>query len=57
MAGATVKGIVAIIPQSCPPKSKFSPDQMPDLTGKVVIVTGMSHYRDHANRPLYLVFN
>lgn len=28
--------------QSYPPKSKFSTDQIPDLTGRVVIVTGES---------------
>ncbi|KDR82950.1 hypothetical protein GALMADRAFT_238644 [Galerina marginata CBS 339.88] len=34
-------GIVAsIISQSWPPKSKFAVDDIPDLTGKVVIVTG-----------------
>lgn len=26
--------------QAFPPKSKFSTDQIPDLSGKVVIVTG-----------------
>ncbi|KDR82948.1 hypothetical protein GALMADRAFT_220948 [Galerina marginata CBS 339.88] len=34
-------GIVAsLISQSWPPKSKFSVDDIPDLTGKVIIVTG-----------------
>ena len=28
------------IAQVVPPKSKFSVDQIPDLTGRVVIVTG-----------------
>ncbi|OJT03837.1 hypothetical protein TRAPUB_5477 [Trametes pubescens] len=30
----------AIINQGFPPKSKFSVDQIPDLTGRVVLVTG-----------------
>ncbi|KAF8885699.1 NAD(P)-binding protein [Gymnopilus junonius] len=34
-------GVVAsLISQSFPPKSKFSVDDIPDLTGKVIIVTG-----------------
>lgn len=28
--------------QSFPPKSRFSVEQIPDLTGRVVIVTGAS---------------
>ena len=31
-----------MIGQSMPPKSKFSVDQIPDLAGRVVIVTGAS---------------
>lgn len=30
--------------QSLPPKSKFSTDQIPDLTGRVVIVTGQHSF-------------
>jgi retinol dehydrogenase-12 len=30
----------ALINQSIPPKSQFSVDDIPDLTGKVIIVTG-----------------
>jgi retinol dehydrogenase-12 len=30
----------ALISQSIPPKSKFSVDDIPDLSGKVIIVTG-----------------
>ena len=37
------KKVPAIL-QVCPPKSKFSVDQIPDLTGRVVIVTGMLRY-------------
>lgn len=33
----------AIINQGFPPKSKFSVDDIPDLTGRVVLVTGKSH--------------
>lgn len=29
-----------LISQGFPPKSKFSVDQIPDLTGRVVLVTG-----------------
>ncbi len=29
-----------IIDQSIPPKAQWSTDQMPDMTGKIVIVTG-----------------
>jgi len=32
--------ILAVMRQSYPPPSKFSPDQIPDLTGQVMIVTG-----------------
>lgn len=30
--------------QTFPPKSKFSVDDIPDLTGKVAIVTGSNTY-------------
>lgn len=30
-----------LVSQGFPPKSKFSVDQIPDLTGRVVLVTGM----------------
>jgi retinol dehydrogenase-12 len=34
-------GIInSIISQTFPPQSKFSVDDIPDLTGKVIIVTG-----------------
>lgn len=32
--------IVSWLSEAAPPKSTFSVDQIPDLTGKVVIVTG-----------------
>jgi len=31
---------LAVLAQAFPPKSAFTPEQMPDLTGRVVIVTG-----------------
>jgi len=31
---------LSLVSQSLPPKSKFSVEDIPDLTGKVVIVTG-----------------
>jgi len=34
--------INSIISQTFPPRSKFNPDDIPDLTGKVIIVTGAS---------------
>ena len=37
---STVKNYALVVGQSFPPKSKFSVDQIPDLTGRVVIVTG-----------------
>lgn len=34
-------GVVAsLINEGYPPESKFTPDNIPDLTGKVIIVTG-----------------
>ncbi|KAI0792827.1 NAD(P)-binding protein [Abortiporus biennis] len=39
--GATVSNLwTAMVTQGFPPKSKFSVDQIPDLTGRVIIVTG-----------------
>lgn len=35
-----VKNSTAVFQGVCPPKSKFSTDQIPDLTGRVIIVTG-----------------
>ena len=36
-------GVAAsVLSQTYPPKSKFHPDQVPDLTGKVILVTGGS---------------
>ena len=42
MGGMTSKnsGFWPVLVQMFPPKSKFSVDQMPDLTGRVTIVTG-----------------
>jgi len=37
----TVMGLVlSIISESFPPKSKFNVEDIPDLSGKVIIVTG-----------------
>ena len=33
-------GLLSILSESFPPKSKFKVEDMPDLTGKVTIVTG-----------------
>jgi hypothetical protein len=38
--GAAVSAVYDILDQGYPPKSKFTPDDIPDLTGKVIIVTG-----------------
>ncbi|KJA25648.1 hypothetical protein HYPSUDRAFT_134827 [Hypholoma sublateritium FD-334 SS-4] len=35
-------GILSFLSESFPPKSNFHPDDIPDLTGKVIIVTGAS---------------
>ncbi|KAJ7025335.1 hypothetical protein C8F04DRAFT_1269226 [Mycena alexandri] len=35
-----IRALLSAINQSFPPKSKFSVDDIPDLTGKVIIVTG-----------------
>jgi retinol dehydrogenase-12 len=35
-----MKTLLSLLTQSFPPKSKFKVDEIPDLTGKVVIVTG-----------------
>ncbi len=36
-------GVAAsVLSQTYPPKSKFHPDHVPDLTGKVILVTGGS---------------
>jgi hypothetical protein len=32
--------IPSIFAQTFPPRSKFNPEDIPDLTGKVIIVTG-----------------
>lgn len=36
--------------QSCPPVSKFNPDDIPDLSGKVMIVTGESNFSEQNDR-------
>ena len=36
----TLRNFWPIVAQAYPPKSKFSTDQIPDLTGRVMIVTG-----------------
>ena len=39
-ASFSSNGFGAVFAQFFPPKSKFSVDQIPDLTGRVIIVTG-----------------
>ncbi|KAF7789134.1 hypothetical protein EIP86_000069 [Pleurotus ostreatoroseus] len=41
----------ATLEQAWPPKPRFSPEQMPDLTGRVVIVTGLfiNNFEDRGN--------
>ena len=39
-ASFSSNGFGAVFAQFFPPKSKFSVDQIPDLTGRVAIVTG-----------------
>ena len=41
----------ALLSQAFPPKSAFSVDQIPDLTGRVAIVTGKS-LRTYAGLPI-----
>ena len=41
-------GVVAsLINESYPPETKFTPDNIPDLTGKVIIVTGSNTGEDN----------
>lgn len=35
-----VHGTVNFLKEAFPPKATFSPDDIPDLTGKIAIVTG-----------------
>ena len=37
-----ISNLCAVVAQAFPPKPTFSVDQIPDLTGQVVIVTGQS---------------
>ena len=37
---ASVKNMMSALAQMYPPKSKFSVDQIPDLSGRVALVTG-----------------
>ena len=46
-ASFSSNGYGAIFAQFFPPKSKFSVDQIPDLTGRVAIVTGRLEELSH----------
>ncbi len=37
-------GAISLAKESFPPKSNWGVDDIPDLTGKVIIVTGMLRY-------------
>ena len=39
---ATLWNVWQGLSQACPPKSTFSVDQIPDLSGRVMLVTGAS---------------
>lgn len=49
---STFNNIASAASQAFPPKSTFSVDQMPDLTGRVVIVTGESRITTLADSDL-----
>ncbi|KAI0823262.1 NAD(P)-binding protein [Trametes gibbosa] len=40
---SNMKNTRSALAQAFPPKARFSVDQIPDLSGRVIIVTGMSH--------------
>lgn len=54
MAGffAELQYLIAVVAQLFPPKSKFTTDQIPDLSGKVAIVTGKQVNISALNREL-----